>query len=126
MFEYTLFRGEFVKRDVWVIGDTETQPLWVKIIKILLIAGLSLTVHSLYGLAGMTVFLCSLVFCGSVVHFIHRWKTCGWTRSWGFWTHEDDGSKPSRSLPLGYYVVVFLSLLLSLATTVIAVNTFFT
>ncbi|MBN2336088.1 hypothetical protein JXL21_11060 [Candidatus Bathyarchaeota archaeon] len=115
-----------MKREIRVIGDTETQPLWVKIFKILLMVGLSFTVYSFYGLAGMSVFLCSLISCGTVSHFIHRWKTGGWTRSWGFWTHEDDASKASRRVPTTYYMVVLLSLLLSLAATVIIVNTFFT
>ena len=113
-----------MKREISVIGDTETQPLWVKVLKILLMAGLSFTVYSFYGFTGAAVFLCSLVSCGSASHFIHRWKTRGWTRSWGFWTHEDDASKASRRVPAEYYFMVLLCLLLYLAATVIAVNTF--
>jgi hypothetical protein len=72
------------------------------------------------------VFLCSLVFCGSIIHFTHRWKTGGWTHSWGLWTHEGDSLKSSRRLPRAYYMLFFLSLFLALTTTVIVINTFFT
>jgi hypothetical protein len=115
-----------MKREVEVILNTETQPLYEKFIKVVLIVGMSLSVYHYYGFAGLTVFLCSLIACGSISHFTHRWKTRGWTHSWGLWTHEDDSLKSSRRLPRAYYLVFSLSSFLALTTTVIIMNTFFT
>jgi hypothetical protein len=98
---------EAIRREIQVIGDTETQPKWYKVFKIGALIALSVTVLILFGFYAMITFLLSLVFAGCVVHFTYRFKTESWTKSWGGWVHESDAAGGrSRELPRSVYVVI--------------------
>jgi hypothetical protein len=73
-----------IKREVDVALSTKTQPVWFRAFKWALFVGLGFLLYNTryfwYLVVGVPVF-------GVIMHSIYRWKTKGWTRSWGGWKY---------------------------------------
>ncbi|MHA2296388.1 MAG: hypothetical protein ACXAEU_08330 [Candidatus Hodarchaeales archaeon] len=84
-----------MKREVQIISDLDTQPLWFRIIKFSLMISTFLFFTIFFDIMAAITWLIFLVTCGFFVHFFYRWKTNAWTRSWGMWiaSSNDSGIK---------------------------------
>ena len=108
---------QVLKREAEVIANLERQPLWFKIFKVVLIVATFLFFTILFHIVAAVLWLGALVICGAVTHFIYRWKTEGWTKSWGRWIHDSEDIRSAEKLfyvlGLGSWVVtVILSLVM--------------
>jgi len=71
-----------VRREFRVAFSRHAQPVWFRIIKWTVI----LTAAAMfYDRAAFWWSLAGWAVLGTVVHFIYRAKTIGWTRPWGGW-----------------------------------------
>ena len=64
-----------------------SQPIVFRIIKYIVIA---LLVLFLWGTNLLWMVLGSMFTLGLILHFWFRYKTKGWTQSYGMWKHERD------------------------------------
>jgi hypothetical protein len=88
---YMSFR-ETIKREMEVAFSKKTQSVPVRILKYIIIGII------LYLFRGNRLFLVifiSLIVLALVLHFWVRYKTKGWTKSYGRWKHESDEDKKS-------------------------------
>lgn len=71
----------WIQREKYVA--LHAQPFWFRIVKYIVIIALFTALVLWKGwTVALTPLLC-LMATGTVVHFIFRWKTKGWTQSWG-------------------------------------------
>ena len=76
---------QILKRELEVACDTHSQPVGFKIAKFIV---LGLTIYFLWGTAWLWITLLVLFIAAMALHFWYRYKTKGWTRSYGMWKHE--------------------------------------
>jgi len=76
-----------IKRELEVAFSKSAQPIWLRIVKYILLGGL---VYFLWGTKLLWIILLSLFVVGTSLHFWFRYKTHGWTKSYGMWKHESD------------------------------------
>jgi len=76
-----------VKRELEVAFSKHSQPVWFRILKYILIACL---VYFFWGTKLLWIILLTLFVFGLSLHFWYRYKTNGWTKSYGLWKHEND------------------------------------
>lgn len=81
---------KIIKREFEVAFSKDAQPIWFRIVKYILLSGLF---YFLWGTKLLWVILLVLLVVGTVLHFWFRYKTEGWTKSYGLWKHEKDNSK---------------------------------
>lgn len=86
--DYPMVRGEIrtmkeiVKKEFKVMFSKDTQPIWFRITKWIVIISLA---YLLYGTRWFWVLVIGVFIAGIIVHFIFRWKTKAWTKSWRRW-----------------------------------------
>ena len=73
---------ETIKKELKVMFSKDTQPLWFRIPKLIVYPGLA---YLMYGTKWFWVWVIGIPIAGSIMHFIYRWKTKAWTKSWGRW-----------------------------------------
>ena len=80
-----------IKREIEVAFSKHAQPAWFRIVKyvVLLTAFYFFWREKLFWLTLLAVFV-----LGLPLHFWYRYKTKGWTRSYGFWNY--DKNKPKQ------------------------------
>ena len=71
-----------LKRELEVVFSKNAQPIWFRITKWVVYIGLA---YLLYGTNWFWAWVVGLPVVGLVMHFVFRWKTKGWTKSWGRW-----------------------------------------
>jgi len=76
-----------IKRELEVAFSKDAQPVWFRIVKYILLAALF---YFLWGTRLLWIVFVSIVFMGTCLHFWFRYKTQGWTKSYGLWKHERD------------------------------------
>jgi hypothetical protein len=64
----------------------DTQPLWFRIAKWTVFIGLAYILHGTQWLWGWVI---GIPIAGLAMHSVFRWKTKGWTRSWGGWKSDE-------------------------------------
>ena len=74
-----------IKRELEVAFAKNAQPIWLRILKYLLLAAL---IYFLWGTQLLWIVLAILFVGGFSVHFWYRHKTKGWTKSYGAWDVE--------------------------------------
>jgi hypothetical protein len=73
-----------IKRE-WEVAITEnTQPRWLRIFKYVLLGGL---IYFLRESDWLWTVLITLFVVSLAIHFWFRYKTHGWTKSYGPWKH---------------------------------------
>jgi len=77
-----------VTRELRVASSRKVQPLWVRVIKWSIFEGVAMALFRTKWFWG---WVAGLPFFGLALHFFYRWKTGGWTRSWGGWDDVDSG-----------------------------------
>jgi len=74
-----------IKRELEVAFSKKAQPVWVRVLKYVL---LGVIVYLFWGSNLLWIILIALFACALLVHFWVRYKTHGWTQSYGLWKHE--------------------------------------
>ena len=74
--------ASLVKRELQVAFSGRAQPVWFRVVKWVIAAGLTaLLWRSRY----FWVWIFGAAALSLTVHFFWRWKTKGWTQPWGGW-----------------------------------------
>ena len=76
-----------IKRELQVAFSKHSQPIWFRILKYILLVGI---VFCLWGTKLLCVMLLIMFAFAMLLHFWYRYKTQGWTKSYGLWKHEKD------------------------------------
>ncbi|MES1219002.1 MAG: hypothetical protein ABUT20_26075 [Bacteroidota bacterium] len=79
--------NKIIKRELEVAFSKHAQPVWFRIVKYILLA---LMFYFLWGTRLLWIILLSLFTIGFILHFWYRYKTKGWTKSYGMWKHESE------------------------------------
>jgi hypothetical protein len=74
-----------MNREVEVAFSKKSQPLWFRILKYIVLFA---TVYFLWGTKWLWIVLSSLFAIALALHFWMRYKTNGWTKSYGLWDFE--------------------------------------
>ena len=83
-----------IQRELEVAFSKDAQPVWFRIVKYLLLGGLA---YFLWGTKLLWIILLVVFAVGTSLHFWFRYKTQGWTKSYGLWKHERDKSLKNSS-----------------------------
>ena len=78
---------KIIKRELEVAFSKDAQPVWFRIVKYILLGAM---IYFLWGTKLLWVILLSVFVVGAVLHFWFRYKTNGWTKSYGMWKHESE------------------------------------
>jgi len=76
-----------IKRELEVAFSKHSQPFWFRILKYLLIG---CVLYFFWGRQVLWIIFLVLFVFSLVLHFWYRYKTKGWTKSYGLWKHEAD------------------------------------
>jgi hypothetical protein len=79
--------GKTIKRELEVAFSKHSQPIWFRILKYILLGGI---VFFFRGTKLLWIILLTLFAFAMLLHFWYRYKTQGWTKSYGLWKHEKD------------------------------------
>ncbi len=77
--------SKIVKRELEVAFSKQSQPVWFRILKYIV---LGLVVYIFWGSQTLWIILIILFVLAMVMHFWYRYKTQGWTKSYGLWKHD--------------------------------------
>jgi len=77
--------SEIIKREFEVAFSKHSQPVWFRIVKYIVLAGL---VYFLWGTKTIWIVLLVLFVLSLSLHFWYRYKTKGWTQSYGMWKYH--------------------------------------
>lgn len=75
------------KRELQVAFSKESQPVWFRIIKYIVLGCFT---YIFWGTDTLWISLLTLFVFGLSLHFWYRYKTNGWRKSYGMWKHERD------------------------------------
>ena len=76
-----------IKRELEVAFSKRSQPIWFRIVKYILLAGI---LFFFWGTTLLWIILLTMFAFAMLLHFWYRYKTQGWTKSYGLWKHEKD------------------------------------
>jgi hypothetical protein len=76
-----------IKREIEVAFSKHSQPLWFRLLKYILLGCL---LYFLWGSELLWIILLLMFVLAMMLHLWYRYKTRGWTRSYGLWKHEND------------------------------------
>jgi len=79
-----------IKRELEVAFSKQSQPVWFRIAKYIL---LSFIIYFFWGTQLLWIILLVLFAFAMVLHFWYRYKTKGWTKSYGMWKHENEHNR---------------------------------
>ncbi len=82
--------SKIIKRELEVAFSKHTQPVWLRILKYVVLAGL---VWLLWDSDFLWIILSALFIFAFALHFWYRCKTAGWTKSYGGWDYEKNKPK---------------------------------
>ena len=85
---------QIIKRELEVAFAQNAQRRWVKILKYVVLAVL---IYFLWGTKWLWIVLIVLFGLAFLIHFFYRYKTHGWTKSYGGWDYEKN--KPGQRNP---------------------------
>lgn len=78
---------ETIRREMEVAFSKKTQSVPVRILKYTIIGAL---LYFFRGNRWLPIISISLIVLALVLHFWVRYKTKGWTQSYGLWKHDKD------------------------------------
>ncbi|HET6765952.1 MAG TPA: hypothetical protein VFH08_01090 [Chitinophagaceae bacterium] len=76
-----------IKRELEVAFSKHAQPIWFRILKYIVLGGI---VFFFWGTTLLWIILLVMFAFAMVLHFWYRYKTNGWTKSYGLWKHDKD------------------------------------
>lgn len=77
--------SKILKRELEVAFSKQSQPVWFRILKYIL---LGFILYFFWGSQTLWIILIILVVLAMIMHFWYRYKTRGWTKSYGMWKHD--------------------------------------
>lgn len=77
--------NKIVKRELEVAFSRHSQPVWFRISKYILLGSV---VYFFWGSQTLWIILIILFVVAMLMHFWYRYKTRGWTKSYGLWKHD--------------------------------------
>ncbi|MEQ1587129.1 MAG: hypothetical protein ABL895_14675 [Cyclobacteriaceae bacterium] len=77
--------NKIVKRELEVAFSKQSQPVWFRILKYILLGFL---VYFFWGSQTLWIILLILFVVAMAMHFWYRYKTKGWTKSYGMWKYD--------------------------------------
>jgi hypothetical protein len=80
-----------IKRELEVAFSKHAQPVWFRIAQYVLLA---LSLYFFWESGKFWIILLVLLAAAMMLHFWYRYKTQGWTRSYGLWDYEKNKPKP--------------------------------
>jgi hypothetical protein len=80
-----------IKREIEVALSKHSQPAWFRILKYIV---LGCIIYFFWGSKLLWIILLVLFAFSLLLHFWYRYKTQGWTKSYGMWKH--DKNKPNQ------------------------------
>ena len=75
---------DLYRKEKYIVLNSQTKKF--RIIKWIIILTLLTTLYFWQGMAVATYFFLSCAVVATCVHFVFRWKTDAWTKSWGWFT----------------------------------------
>jgi cobalamin synthase len=81
--------AETIKRELEVAFSKHSQPVWFRIMKYILLGS---ALYFFWGSKFLWISLLVMFVFALLLHFWYRYKTQGWTKSYGLWKHEEDRS----------------------------------
>ena len=78
---------ETVSREFEVMFSKETQPIWFRVTKWMMFGGLA---YLLRGKRMFWAWVLGVPLLGLGMHLFYRWKTKGWTQSWGGYETDEE------------------------------------
>lgn len=78
-----------MKRELEVAFSKHSQPVWFRILKYIL---LGLILFFFWGSKLLWIILLIMFAFSLALHFWYRYKTHGWTRSYGLWKYDKNKS----------------------------------
>jgi hypothetical protein len=82
---------EAIESEFKVAFSKKAQPIWFRITKWAAFVGVACL---LYRTELFLIWVMGVPIIGVTVHFIYRWKTKGWKRSWRGWDSKTGEWKP--------------------------------
>ncbi len=77
--------SETIKRELEVAFSKHSQPIWLRITKYVFIGCI---LYFLWGTRLLWIILLVMFALGISLHLWYRYKTHGWTKSYGAWDYE--------------------------------------
>lgn len=77
--------SEIIKREIEIAFSKHSQPVWFRVTKYIL---LSILIYFLWGTDTLWIVLLVLLILSLCLHFWYRYKTKGWTQSYGMWKYH--------------------------------------
>jgi len=87
---YSMALNKTIKRELEVAFSKHSQPIWFRILKYIL---LGCILFFFWGTKLLWIILLITFAFAMLLHFWYRYKTHGWTKSYGLWKHENDRGK---------------------------------
>jgi Na+-driven multidrug efflux pump len=84
-----------IKRELEVAFSKHSQPIWFRILKYILLA---VILFFFWGTNLLWIILLITISFAMLLHFWYRYKTHGWTKSYGLWRHEKDRTSAKNAL----------------------------
>jgi hypothetical protein len=82
--------AKIMKREVEVAFSRHSQPIWFRILKYVVLGSI---VYFFWGSKWLWIILLILFVLSMGLHFWYRYKTKGWSQSYGLWKHEQSRIK---------------------------------
>ena len=76
-----------IKRELEVAFSKHSQPIWFRVLKYIL---LGCILFFFWGTKLLWIILLISFAFAMLLHFWYRYKTQGWTKSYGLWKHDKD------------------------------------
>ncbi|MEP7317515.1 MAG: hypothetical protein ABI921_02200 [Panacibacter sp.] len=78
--------GKTIKREAEVALSKHSQPAWFRILKYVVLA---FVIYFFWGTKTLWMLLLILFAFAMFLHFWYRYKTKGWTKSYGLWKYHN-------------------------------------
>jgi len=82
--------SKIIKREIEVAFSKHSQSIWFRILKYIL---LGCIIYRFWGNKLLWPILLVLLALALLIHFWYRYKTGGWTKSYGGWNYDKNKSK---------------------------------
>ena len=83
--------NKIIKRELEVAFAKHAQRAWIRVLKYIILAAI---IYFSWGTKWLWIILLALFAPALLVHFFYRYKTKGWTKSYGGWDYEKN--KPGQ------------------------------
>lgn len=77
--------NKIIKRELEVAFSRQSQPIWFKVVKYFLLGAV---IYLFWGSWWLGPMIGALIALALVLHFWVRYKTKGWTQSYGLWDYN--------------------------------------